>query len=106
MKTLFLLLFTGLAFSQTQYKTIVVIKRVLPTTTVDLIANKKYVLELKEFKDNDAALNGGLKVDEWYRLPSNDGRILISIVTPRVVTLGFNGSIEQVSCYLGKLIKP
>jgi hypothetical protein len=104
MKKLFLLLCTSFCLAQTQYRTIVVVRRVLPTTTVDLIANKRYAPDLKEFKDNDAALNAGLKVDEWYRLPTPDGRILITIVTPRVVDSGFGGSIEPVSCYLGKLI--
>jgi len=100
-----LILFSTLAFSQTQYNTIVVIKRVLPTTTIDLAANKKYVFELKVFKDNDEALNSGMKVDEWYRLPTTDGKILLTIVVPRVVTVGFNGSIEYMSTYLGKELK-
>jgi hypothetical protein len=107
MKTiLLLLLFNSVCFAQTQYKTIVVIRRVLPTTTVDLIANKKYAPDLKEFKANNEALDAGLKINEWYRLPTTDGKILITIVVPREVTpVGFNGSIEPVSCYLGNLIK-
>ena len=98
-----LILFTTIAFSQTQYNTIVVIRRVLPTTTVDLVANKKYVTDLKVFKNNDEALNAGMKVDEWYRLPTTDGKILLTIVVPREVVTG--GSIEYMSTYLGKELK-
>jgi hypothetical protein len=104
MKTILILLFTTIAFSQTQYKTIVVIKRVLPTTTIDLIANKKYAPDLKEFNNNDEALNAGLKVDEWYRLPTTNGKILITIVVPREATVG-NGSIENTTIYMSKEIK-
>jgi hypothetical protein len=99
-----LILFSTLAFSQTQYNTIVVIRRVLPTTTVDLVANKKYVMDLKEFKSNDDALNAGMKVDEWYRLPTTDGKILITIVVPREAVVS-NGKIEYQSSYLGKELK-
>jgi hypothetical protein len=101
MKKLILILFTTIAFSQTQYKTIVIIKRVLPTTTVDLLANKKYAADLKQFNNNDEALNAGLKVDEWYRLPTINGKILISIVVPREVAVG-NGSIENTTIYMSK----
>lgn len=104
MKKLILILFTTVIFSQTQYKTIVVIRRVLPTTTVDLIANKKYAPDLKQFNNNDEALNAGLKIDEWYRLPTTNGKILIAIVIPREVAVG-NGSIEYMSTYLGNPIK-
>jgi hypothetical protein len=101
MKTILILLFTTIAFSQTQYKTIVVIRRVLPTTTVDLIANKKYAPDLKQFNNNDEALNAGLKVDEWYRLPTTNGKILITIVVPREITVGY-GSIENTTIYMSK----
>jgi hypothetical protein len=101
MKTILILLFTTIAFSQTQYKTIVVIRRVLPTTTVDLIANKKYATDLKQFNNNDEALNAGLKIDEWYRLPTTNGKILITIVVPREVAVG-NGSIENTTIYMSK----
>jgi hypothetical protein len=104
MKKLILILFTSISFAQTQYKTIVVIKRVLPTTTVDLIANKKYAPDLKQFNNNDEALNAGLKVDEWYRLPTTNGKILITIVVPREVTVGY-GSIENTTIYMSKEIK-
>jgi hypothetical protein len=104
MKKLILILFTTLSFAQTQYKTIVVIKRVLPTTTVDLIANKKYAPDLKQFNNNDEALNAGLKVDEWYRLPTTNGKILITIVVPREITVGY-GSIENTTIYMSKEIK-
>lgn len=100
MKTLTLLLFTTICFSQT-YTYSVKLSKVLTTTAAsNPTLYKQNIFELKEFKNNDEAILGGLKVGQFYCLPMQDNISLIAVVRPP--TIETKGTIENQTIYLSK----
>lgn len=100
MKTLILLLFTTICFSQT-YTYSVKLSKVLTTTAAsNPTLYKQNIFELKECKNNNDALAKGLKVGMFYCLPMVDGISLIAVVRPK--ELDTKGSIENKTIYLSR----
>ena len=93
-------LFSVISYSQT-YVHSVKLSRVLATTAAASPSlYKQNIFELKEFANNTAALDGGLKVGMFYSLPINDDTSLIAIVKPRQVLT--QGSVTNVTSYMSK----
>lgn len=101
MKKILFILFTTASFGQTYVKTIK-LSNVLSTTAVSNPSiYKQNIFELKEFKNNTAAINGGLKLGMFYSLPLQDGISLIAVVKPReLLTMG---KIENQTIYLSEI---
>jgi hypothetical protein len=94
------ILFSIISYSQTYVYSIKLSRTLATTAAASPSLYKQNIFELKEFANNTAALDGGLKIGMFYSLPITDDTSLIAVVKPRQVLT--KGSIANVTSYMSK----
>lgn len=97
MKKLIIILFTSICYSQTYVYSVKLSKVLTTTVASNPSIYKQNIFDLKEFKNNNDAILGGLKVGQFYCLPLKDGISLIAVVRPKEIETV--GSIEYQNAY-------